>query len=416
MSQQNSAWTMTLERLDEAAKIAELDPEVTALLKQHQRIYEANFPVRMDDGTLRFFKGYRLHHNHALGPIRGGTRFHGEETLDDIKALGFWMTLKNSLNGLPAGGGKGGVVVDTDSLSKGELQRVCRVYIRSIAPMIGSWLDFPGADLGTNSQTQSWMLDEWEQMHAMTHDPTAISGKDMVLGGSQGRAAATGLGVMFAVRETCKVLGFQLKGQRIAVQGVGKVGGWAAQLLYEKGARIVAISDVFGGIASSDGINIPELLKYVEDTGKVEGFPGTEAITNEQLLTFNCDVVIPAAVQNVIDKEIASKIEAKVVVEGANGPTTPEGEKTMLSRGIFVVPDILANGGGTTIAHLERVQGLYDHFWTEEEVHAKYEAMFVQCYSEVYKIYKEKNISMRMAAWVKALKRIESAIKVRGWV
>ncbi|NLI14445.1 MAG: Glu/Leu/Phe/Val dehydrogenase [Peptococcaceae bacterium] len=407
---------MTLERLDEAAKIAELDPDVTALLKQHQRIYEANFPVRMDDGTLRVFKGYRVHHNHALGPIRGGTRFHGEETLDDIKALGFWMTLKNSLNGLPAGGGKGGVVVDTDSLSKGELQRVCRAYIRAIAPMIGSWLDFPGADLGTNSQTQSWMLDEWEQMHAMTHDPTAISGKDMVLGGSQGRAAATGLGVMFAVRETCKALGLQLEGQRIAIQGVGKVGGWASQLLYEKGAKIVAISDVFGGIANPDGINIPELLKYVEKTGKVEGFPGTKAITNEQLLTFNCDVVIPAAVQNVIDKEVASKIKAKMVVEGANGPTTPEGEEILLSRGIFVVPDILANGGGTTIAHLERVQGLYDHFWTEEEVHAKYEAMFVQCYSEVYEVYKEKNISMRMAAWVKALKRIESAIKVRGWV
>jgi len=416
MSQEANAWTMALERLDEAAKIADLDPDVHALLKEPQRVLEVNFPVRMDDGKIKYFKGYRLHHNHALGPIRGGTRFHPEETLDDIKALGFWMTLKNSLNGLPAGGGKGGVVCDPSALSKGELERVCRGYIRAIAPMIGSWVDFPGADIGTDAQTQSWMLDEWEQMHGLTHDPTAISGKDVVLGGSQGRAQATGLGVMFAVRESCKVLGLEMKNQRVAIQGFGKVGSWAARLIYDQGAKIVAISDVFGGVANPDGINPYELLEYVEKTGKVVGFPKAKDISNDELLAIDCDVLIPAAVQNVLHKDNASKVKAKIVVEAANGPTTPEAEKILLSKGVFIVPDILANGGGTTIAHLERVQGLYDYYWTEEEVHKKYEEMFVQCYKEVYQISKEKNISMRMASWVKALKRIEKAIKVRGWV
>ncbi|TEB04439.1 NAD-specific glutamate dehydrogenase [Pelotomaculum schinkii] len=416
MSQNASAWAMTLERLEKAAKIAELDPEVTALLREPQRIFVVSFPVRMDDGTTRLFKGYRVHHNHALGPIMGGTRFHGEETLDDVKALGLLMTLKNSLNGLSAGGGKGGVVVDPDSLSKTELERLCRAYIRAIAPMVGTWLDFPGADLGTDSQTQSWFLDELEQMNAMTHNPAAISGKDIILGGSQGRAAATGLGVMFSVREACRILGIQLKGLRIAIQGVGKVGGWAASLLYEKGAKIVAVSDVFGGVCAPGGINVPELLKFVEKTGKVEGFFGAKAINKNELLTVDCDVIIPAAVQNVINTKVASNIKAKVVAEGANGPTTPDGEEVLLSRGIFVVPDILANGGGTTVAYLEKVQNLYECYWSEKEVHAKYEEMFVQCFNEIYKICKEKGISMRMASYVKALKRIELAIKVRGWV
>ncbi|MEW6426054.1 MAG: Glu/Leu/Phe/Val dehydrogenase, partial [Bacillota bacterium] len=333
-----------------------------------------------------------------------------------VKALALWMTVKNSLNGLPAGGGKGGVICDPAALSAAELERLCRAYIKAIAPLVGSWQDFPGADIGTDARTMSWMLDEWEQMHALTHDPTAISGKALVLGGSRGRPEATGLGVMFAVRETCKVLGRQMQGLRVAIQGFGKVGSWAARLLYDQGVQIVALSDVYGGIANPAGLNPYDVLNYVETSGKVPGYPGADPITNEELLTFDCDLLIPAAVQSVITEENAPRIKARVVIEAANGPTTPEGEQILLAREIFVVPDILANGGGTTIAHLERVQGLYDYYWTEEEVHKQYETMFVQAYREVYQIARQRRISMRMAAWVKALKRIEEAIKARGWV
>lgn len=411
-----SAWETAIEQLEEAAKIAQLDRDVLEFLRHPQRVFIVTFPVRMDDGSLKMFTGFRVHHCHALGPMRGGTRFHPEETLEDVKALALWMTVKNSLNGLPAGGGKGGVICDPSALSDAELERLCRAYIRAIAPLVGSWSDFPGADIGTDARTMSWMLDEWEQMHAMTHDPTAISGKALVLGGSQGRPSATGLGVKLAVRETCKVLGIELKGLRVAVQGFGKVGSWAARLLYDDGARIVAVSDVYGGIANPDGLNPYELLDHVNATGKVLGFPGADTITNEQLLTSECDALIPAAVQSVITEDNASAVKARMIVEGANGPTTPAAERILLSRGVFVVPDILANGGGTTIAHLERVQGLYDHYWTEEEVHRRYESMFVQMYAQVYQISKDMGISMRMAAWVKALKRVEEAIKARGWV
>ncbi|MCL6449625.1 MAG: Glu/Leu/Phe/Val dehydrogenase, partial [Armatimonadetes bacterium] len=251
MSQQSSAWETAIEQLEQAAEIAELDPAVLDMLKEPQRTFIVTFPVRMDDGSVKFFTGFRVHHCHALGPIRGGTRFHPEETLDDVKALALWMTVKNSLNGLPAGGGKGGVICDPAALSAGELERLCRAYIRAVAPLVGSWQDFPGADIGTDARTMSWMLDEWEQMHALTHDPTAISGKALVLGGSRGRPEATGLGVMFSVRETCKVLGKQMEGLRVAIQGFGKVGSWAARLLFDQGAKIVALSDVYGGVTHS---------------------------------------------------------------------------------------------------------------------------------------------------------------------
>ncbi|NHM28615.1 Glu/Leu/Phe/Val dehydrogenase [Desulfofundulus sp. TPOSR] len=411
-----TAWETAIKQLEESAAIAGLSHEILELLKKPQRIYTVHFPVRMDDGTTKIFTGFRVHHCHALGPIRGGTRFHPDNTLEDIKALALWMTIKNSLNGIPAGGGKGGVVCDPATMSRFELERVCRAYIRAISPLIGTWKDFPGADIGTNEQTMSWMLDEWEQIHEMTHDPAAISGKALVLGGSEGRPSATGLGVMFAVRETCKYLGLQMKGLRVAIQGFGKVGSWAARLLYDEGVIIVALSDVYGGILNPEGLSPYEVLKFVEETGSVVGYPKSESITNEELLCLDCNVVIPAAVQSVITEENAPNIKTRIIVEAANGPITPEGEQILLSKGTFIVPDILANGGGTTIAHLERVQGLCDHYWTEEEVRKQYNIIFTQVYNQVYHVAKERNISMRMAAWVKALKRLESAIKARGWV
>lgn len=416
MHYKKTAWETAIKQLEESATIAGLSQEILELLKKPQRIFTVHFPVRMDDGTTKVFTGFRVHHCHALGPIRGGTRFHPDITLEDINALALWMTIKNSLNGIPAGGGKGGVVCNPAILSKFELERVCRAYIRAISPLVGTWKDFPGADIGTNEQTMSWMLDEWEQMHEMTHDPAAISGKALVLGGSEGRPSATGLGVMFAVRETCKFLGLQMKGLRIAIQGFGKAGSWAARLLYDEGVKIVALSDVCGGILNPEGLNPYEVLGFVEETGSVVGYPNSESITNEELLRLDCDAVIPAAVQSVITEENAPNIKTRIIVEAANGPITPEGEQILLSKGTFIVPDILANGGGTTIAHLERVQGLCDHYWTEEEVRKQYNIIFTQVYNQIYHIAKERKISMRMAAWVKALKRLESAIIARGWV
>ncbi|KJS12894.1 MAG: hypothetical protein VR67_06825 [Peptococcaceae bacterium BRH_c8a] len=416
MQENSSAWGTAVKSLEEAAKLANLNQDVLNILKEHQRIFITTFSVRMDDGSLKIFKGYRVHHNHALGPIRGGTRFHKEETLDDMKALSLWMTVKNALNGIPAGGGKGGVVCDPEAMSEGELQRLCRAYIRAIAPVIGSWIDFPGADVGTSSKTMSWMMDEWEQMHAMTHEPTAISGKEIVIGGSEGRPAATGYGVCLTVRETCKALGLDINQQRVAIQGFGKVGSWAARLIFDMGAKIVAVGDVFSGVTNENGINPYELLEHVEKTGKVQGFAGTSPITNEELLTCECDVLIPAATQSVITADNAAKVTAKIVVEGANGPTTTEAEKILASKGVFLIPDILANGGGTTIAHLERVQCLCDDFWTEEQVNNRYEGMFIKACQEVFDIAKKENISIRMAAWVKALRIVEKAIVARGWV
>jgi len=416
MAEKTTAWDSALENLEEAAKIAGLHPDVLAMLKTHQRIFITTFPVRMDDGSLKLFTGYRVHHNHALGPIRGGTRFHPDETLDDIKALSLWMSVKNAINGVPAGGGKGGVVCDPGTLSDAELQRLSRAYIRGIAPMVGAQVDFPGADVGTSSKTQSWMMDEWEQMHAMTHDPAAISGKEIGIGGSEARPAATGYGVMLSVRETCKAWGLDMSHQTVAIQGFGKVGSWASRLIYDQGAKIVAVGDVYGAIANPDGINPYELIAHVEKTGKIPVFANAKAISNAELLAFDSDFLIPAALQNVITEDNANEIKAKIVVEAANGPITPKAADMLIAKDIFLVPDIIANGGGTAIAHLERVQCLCDDFWSEDEVNKRYDGMFTETYRQAYQMAREEKITMRMAAWVIGLRKIESAIIARGWV
>lgn len=411
-----SAWETARGQLAEAAGIAGLQTETVEMLSEPQRVLTVNFPVRLDNGVTKFFTGYRVHHNHALGQIQGGTRFHPEETLEDIKALALWMTVKNSLNGLPAGGGKGGVRCDPSGLSRTELQRLCRAYVRAISPLMGSARDFPGADIGTNVDTQSWMLDEWEQLHAMSHEPSAVSGKAVVIGGSQGRASATGLGVSLAVRETCRALGKDMAGLRVAIQGFGKVGAWAARILESYGCKIVAVGDVKCSLYQEEGFNVAEMESYAGEHGTIEGYPGVALPDNKALLTCSCDVLIPAAVQGVITKDIAAAIKAKIIVEGANGPTTSDAEKVLGERGVLVVPDILANGGGTVIAYLERVQGEYGLYWTEEEVHKKYEEMFMRTYDLVLGTARELKKSMRMAAWVRALRRVEDAVLARGWI
>ncbi|WP_347489977.1 Glu/Leu/Phe/Val dehydrogenase [Desulfoscipio sp. XC116] len=410
-----TAWEIALIQLAEAAKIAGLSRETTEMLSEPQRVLIVNFPVRLENGSTKFFTGYRIHHNHALGQIQGGTRFSPDETLEDVKALALWMTVKNSLNGIPAGGGKGGVQCDPGTLTRQELERVCRAYIRAIAPLIGPGVDFPGADIGTGPDTQSWMLDEWEQIHSLRHEPSAISGKSIALGGSQGRSAATGLGVGLAVRETCRHTGRDIKKLSVAIQGYGKVGSWSARTLESFEAKIVAVSDVHGAIYREEGFSAAELDAYIKQNNTLAGIPGSTVINNEELLTCPCDVLVPAAVQGVITDNIAMDVKAQIIVEGANGPTTPSAEKILEKRGVLVVPDILANGGGTVIAYLERVQGIYGYYWVESEVHQKFDNLFTETFKVVYETSRQKGISMRMAAWVRALRRVEEAMIARGW-
>ncbi|WP_366922172.1 Glu/Leu/Phe/Val dehydrogenase [Metallumcola ferriviriculae] len=411
-----SALEIAQEQLLEAAQLAGASPEIVQLLAEPQRVLEVQFPVKMDNGTTKFFKGFRVHHNYVLGPIQGGTRFHPEETLEDIKALSLWMSIKNAVNQLPAGGGKGGIKCNPSELSKGEKERLCRAYVRAIAPMLGAMKDFPGADIGTDIETQSWMLDEWEQMHGMRHEPAAFSGKGLLLGGSAGRPSATGLGVSLAVIETCAKLGKNLAGLEVAVQGFGKVGSWAASLLSRKGAKIVGVSDIGGFIHNANGLDPDALLKYTQEHNSVDGFPGGKSGAKEQIFSCPCDVLIPAAVQSAISEDNASDIKAKIIVEGANGPITPNAEKLLNENGVVVVPDILANGGGTVIAYLERVQGTYNYYWTEKEVHIQYEKMFKDIYNQLYSLSSQKKISMRMAAWSIAISRIEEGVRLRGWI
>ncbi|MBP2666994.1 MAG: GdhA, partial [Firmicutes bacterium] len=362
------------------------------------------------------FEGYRFQHNWATGATRGGTRFHKDETVDDVKALSMWMTVKNAVNDIPNGGAKGGVVVDPESLSKGELERLCRAYIRAIAPIVGPWNDFPGADIGTSAVTQSWMLDEWEAIN-LRNEPAGISGKAMPLGGSAGRAEATSLGVLFATREVANVMGLKVKGLKAVIQGFGKVGWNLAKLMERDGIKVIALSDVYGGIYNAEGFDVLDVNAHVQRTGKLAGYSkATKEISNAEILELECDVLVPAAVQSVITPENAPRVKAKMVIEGANGPTTTDAEAILLEKGIFIAPDVFSNSGGTQVAHFERVQNLHDNHWTEEEVNAKLEGIFKNVFKEIYAIHKEKKITMRMACWVKAISHIVEAMQYRGWI
>ncbi|MDD2372359.1 MAG: Glu/Leu/Phe/Val dehydrogenase [Syntrophomonadaceae bacterium] len=415
MSNKKTAFEVSQEQLAAATSYMKLDHKVFEILREPLRHMAVRFPVKMDDGSTQVFTGFRCQHNTAVGPTRGGTRFHPEETADDVKALALWMTFKNALNEIPNGGGKGGVIVDPDKLSKTELERLCRAYIRAIAPLIGVWKDFPGADIGTSAQTQSWMLDEWEAMN-QHHEAGGISGKLIALGGSEGRPEATSRGILFATREVARALGLEINTLTAAVQGFGKVGWHLAKLYQRDGVKVVAVSDVNGGIYNSDGLDILDLHAYVDQQGTVKGYPGSQAISNADLLELECDILAPCAVQNVITAENAPRIKAKMIIEGANGPTMPDAEAILIAKNIFIAPDIWANSGGTQVAHFERIQNLHDNRWTEDEVNAKLEKLVAQVFQEIYAMHKNQNISMRMACWVKAITKVTEAMTARGWI
>lgn len=415
MSKKTSAFEVALQELEHVAGIMGLSDEVVGYLSTPQRIMIVNIPVRMDNGGMKFFTGYRAQHNSALGPVKGGTRFHHEETLDDVKALSFWMTIKNSLANIPAGGAKGGVAVDPSTLSAGELERLCRGYIRAVFPMLSPKVDIPGPDIGTPQQVMAWFLDEYETL-AHGHEPATFAGKPPLLGGSLGRDRATGRGLVYSTGELMRQLGTSLAGKRVVIQGFGNLGSHAARFFAEAGAVIIAASDVRGGVYAPKGIDIDKAFEYLAEHRTIAGLPGTDAISNEELLELECDILAPCALQNQITEENAARIRARYVVEGANGPTTPAAEKLLTENGVVVLPDIVANVGGAVVAYFELVQDLYYYFWTEGEVFNRLETIMTKTCQEVYATARDKKVTMRTAAWMISLDRVVRAMRLRSWV
>jgi len=415
MNTKTTAYDVAMQSLDRVADIMQLSDEVLGFLRAPQRSMIVELPVRMDDGSLRFFTGYRVQHNHALGPVKGGTRLHPDETLDDVKALAFWMTVKNSLAGIPAGGGKGGIAVEPSTLSLPELERLCRAYIRAIFPILGPKIDIPGPDMGTPQQVMAWFMDEYENI-AQHHEPAVFAGKPPLLGGSLGRDRATGYGLVYVMEKMLQLRGENLAGQRIAIQGFGNLGTHAADLFTQKSAIVIAVSDVHGGIFNANGINVKEAMNYIREKGSLTNFPGCDSIGNAELLELKCDILAPCALQSQITAQNAGRIKARYIAEGANGPTTPEAEDMLLAAGVCIVPDVVANAGGTTVSYFELVQDLYQYFWPVEEVFPKMGAIMQKSTEEVYAQAVDKKVSLRQAAWITSLGKVVSAMKLRGWV
>lgn len=402
----------SLKTLHEAAAIGQINAEVVRLLEQPKRQFEFTIPVRMDDGHLEIFQAFRVHYCDALGQVKNGVRVVPDMDMDTAKALGFWMTIKHAVGGIPAGGGKGGIKADPSKLSRREYEALIRGFIRYL-PMKGTWVDVPGADIGTHGQTQSWMLDELEAIQGF-HSPAAINDKPIEANGTELSREATGTGAFFVTREVTRDLGIP-DAASFAVQGYGNVGRVAAELLCQRGHKLVAVSDIFGGIENQDGIDVNALGAYVDEYKTVKGFPGCRDITPSELLEVPCDILLPAAVQSVIHEGNACKIQAKLIMECANGPTTPEAEKILESRGAIIVPDVLVNCGSAIVCSFERTQGLTDSYWDRETVRSRLEERIVKAYQQTAAVAKELGVSYRDAAWVNALRKIEKAMLVRGW-
>lgn len=399
-----------------AADIMELDPNIGNLLLWPQRVLEVHFPVVMDDGRVEIFKGYRVHHNTAKGPAKGGIRYHPDTNLDEVASLAFWMTWKCAVLNLPYGGGKGGVRVDVTKLSEKELERLSRRFFSEIQMMVGPQKDIPAPDVNTNAKIMAWYMDTYSMNVGYTA-LGVVTGKPVDLGGSEGRTEATGRGVSIITNEVCKVIGKDIKKTRIAIQGFGNVGSYTAKILNEDyGAKIVAIADISGGIYNEDGIDIKDLIAYRDSNkGLIKGYPKAKSIPAEEVLELDVDILIPAALENAITEKNAKNIKAKVIVEAANGPTTPEAEEILLNKGVLIVPDILANVGGVTVSYFEWVQDLQVFFWEIDEIRSRLTKMMVNAFNEVYKTKEKYNTDMRTAAYILSISRVASAVKQRGY-
>jgi glutamate dehydrogenase (NAD(P)+) len=408
-----SAWETALAQLDEVAEIMGLAPGVHETLRSPKRALIVSVPFRMDDGSTRVYQGYRVHHNVTRGPAKGGIRYHPSVGLDEVKALAMWMTWKCAIAGIPFGGAKGGVSLDPRELSRGELERMTRRYASEILPLIGPERDIPAPDMNTNEEIMSWIMDTYS-MNKGYSAPGVVTGKPVAIGGSKGRAGATSRGVMYMIFKTLKCLGLGIDEVSVAIQGYGKVGGHAAQLLHDAGCRVVAVSDVEGGLYREKGLDPEAINRHKIEAGTVAGFPGAEVISNEDLLEIQCDVLVPAAVEGVITVKNADAIQAQIVCEAANGPITFEGDKVLNDRGIFVVPDILANSGGVTVSYFEWVQDIQAYFWSEEEVNDRLRLIMENAFDEVRALAVERDLTMRQAAHWIGVGRVAEAHLTRG--
>lgn len=403
-------------QLAEAVEILELDDATHELLRWPMRELKVTFPVKMDDGSTRVFHGYRVQYNDARGPGKGGLRFHVQETLDTVRALAAWMTWKTAVVDIPLGGGKGGVTCNPKELSRSELERLSRGYIRSVADFIGPHNDVPAPDVYTNPQVMAWMLDEYETI-TRRHLPGVITGKPIDLGGSQGRADATARGGILTLREAARTLGLELHGATTAIQGYGNAGAYGHKLGAELlGLKVVAVSDSRGGIYNPYGLDHCELAEWKRRTGSVVNFPGADAVSNEELLELAVTVLMPSALESVITGHNADRVQAEIIAELANGPTTPEADHILYDKGAYVIPDFLCNAGGVTVSYFEQVQNAYNFYWTAAEVHKLLEAKMVTAYHSVREMAERMTVHNRLAAYLVSVDRVAAAMKLRGWV
>jgi glutamate dehydrogenase (NAD(P)+) len=400
-------------QFDIAAEYLKLDPALRQILRTPKRVLEVSIPTKMDNGQVKVFTGYRVQHNTARGPAKGGLRYHPNVTLDEVKALATWMTWKTATVNIPYGGGKGGIICDAKRMSKPELERMTRRYTSEILPLIGPEQDILAPDVYTDQQTMAWIMDTYSMTKGFS-TLSVVTGKPVSIGGSEGRKEATARGCVVVVEETCKIKKISLRGAAVAIQGFGNAGSLAARLFTEKKARVIAISDSRGGVFNSRGIDPLKAMRYKERAGTVVGMPGTSRISNDDLLTMKCDILVPAALENVITLNNVEQVKAKIVAEAANGPTTPHADEVLARRGITLLPDILTNAGGVTVSYFEWVQDLQSFFWTEAEVNTKLEAVMRRAFNEVVESARKHRTHLRTGAYALAVGRVADATLVRG--
>jgi len=406
-------WTVAQQQFDLAAERLGLDDGMRAVLREPRRELTVHFPVHMDDGSVRVFTGYRVQHNLGRGPAKGGIRYHQDVSRDEVKALAMWMTWKCAVVGIPYGGGKGGVIVDPKQLSLRELEALTRRFFTEIEVLVGPEKDIPAPDVNTNSQVMAWMMDTYS-MHAGYTVPGVVTGKPISLGGSEGRNEATARGTVYCIIEAARHLGIELKKARVAVQGFGNAGSIAARLIAEEGSTVVAVSDSTGGIHNPAGLEIAKVVAWKQEHGTVQGFPGATDISNAQLLEVECDILIPAALENQITEANAGNIKARLIAEAANGPTTPEADRILWKNSKFMIPDILCNAGGVTVSYFEWVQDLNRDHWSERVVNEKLREIMVKAFSETLAIARREQCDMRTAAYLLAVARVADVMALRG--
>ena len=410
---EQNVWEMAQQQLDDVARLIGLNESIHGYLREPKRVLEVSVPVRMDSGVFRMFKGYRVQHNLARGPSKGGIRFHPDVSLDEVKALAMWMTWKCSLVNIPFGGAKGGVICDPKAMSMQELENLTRRFTSEISIIIGPDKDIPAPDVYTTPQVMAWIMDTYS-MQCGYSVPGVVTGKPVAIGGSLGRDKATARGCLYVVDEAMQAKGIAAKGARVAIQGFGNAGMHAADLMQKAGYTIVAVSDSRGGVANPRGLDVSGVIDHKAETGSVVGFTGGERISNKDVLEYDCEVLVPAALEKVITAENAGRIKAKIIAEAANGPTLPEADQILFERGIMVLPDILANAGGVTVSYFEWVQDLQENFWEEDEINDRLKRKMTRAFKDTYDQSQRLNIDMRRGAYVVAVSRVAEATKLRG--